>query len=366
MLLHTPEIAAHLFEHARDIVLVIDYASGHILAANLAATDAYQYTRAELCTKTIFDLRVDDPAPVATQMAHARSQGLLFETLHRRRDGSSFPVEVSSRGLVVDGEPRELLLSVIRDITVRKQLERDREQLVAATTHALAVRDEFLVVASHELRTPVTNISLQLQRLQRTLTREGIGTAATAIAAVTAVTAVTASLAEVRRLASLIDTLLDAQRTDSAIVLDRTDVDLAELMHSVAERLRPRAELAGSDLVVDVSQLRGHWDRLRLDQVLTNLVTNAIKYGRGRPIRMRGTPEEGLAAIEIADEGIGICDADRTRIFEKYERAVSPSYGGLGLGLYITRQLVEAHGGTIEVRPNGDEGSTFRVTLPLG
>ena len=352
MLLHRPALASFLFEHARDIVLVIHAESGQILDANLAATESYQYAHAELCAKTIFDLRVADPMPVAQQMERARTWGVLFETLHQRRDGTTFPVEVSSSGITLD--TTRVLLSVIRDITTRRELEDERETLITTTTRALAMRDEFLVVASHELRAPITNVSLQLQHLQRTLARSG-GDA----------DAIDAALSETARLAKLVDALLDVQRVDAGIVLERTDVDLAELVHGVADRLRSRAALAQSEVLVAVASVRGHWDRLRLDQILTNLVVNAIKYGRGKPIHLCGTHADDRVHIEVRDQGIGIRDEDRARIFEKYERGVSPAYGGLGLGLYITRQLVEAHGGTIDVIGNPGAGSTFQVTLPI-
>jgi PAS domain S-box-containing protein len=351
---HDADITAYLFEHARDIILVIDAESGAIFDANRAAEAAYLYTHDQLLALTIYDLRIEPPPAVTDQMRVADSEGILFDTVHRRRDGSTFPVEVSSRGDLISG--RRYLFSIIRDVTDRKRFEADREELLAATQRALALRDDFLMIASHELRTPVTNVSLQLQQLIRLLERgataEDLGTIGDS------------ALREAQRLSVLIDTLLDAQVAKGQLALELGEVDLEELVRDVVDRMRGRAEQAGSVIVVDIAAIRGHWDRLRLDQVLTNLLLNALKYGRGRPVHVRARIDGPLAQIEITDEGIGITTENTRRIFDKFERAVPAHYGGLGLGLFIARQIVEAHAGRVEVESTPGVGSTFRVTLP--
>jgi len=353
---HDDNLAAYLFEHARDIVLVLDADDGRVIDANAAAEHAYGYARAELLARTVFDLRGVEAGVVSQQMRIADAEGILFESVHQRRDGSRFPIEVSSRGATIGG--RRLLLSVIRDITARKRLEAEREALVETTQRALALRDQFLVIASQELRAPVTNVSLQLQHLQRLVERGALDPQAVG-------TATTAALAEVSRLATLIGTLVDAQVVAGEIVLAREPVDLADLTREVVSRLRARPELGRSELVVEVPAVRGHWDRLRLDQVLTNLVLNALKYGCGRPVRVAATLQGPEVEVEVRDQGIGINPEDTARIFEKFERAVSPAYGGFGLGLYLARRLVEAHGGRICVDSRLGEGTAFRLTLPL-
>jgi PAS domain S-box-containing protein len=335
---------------------VIDGSTGQIIDANEAAELAYGYPRAELLTRTIHQIRAADPDPVPEQMAAANSQGILFRTVHQRSDGSTFPVEVNSRGQTIGGQ--RMLLSVVRDISAHCRLEAERETLIATTRRALELREEFLVVASHELRAPVTNVSLHLQQMLRQLER------CTGDPRLTSATQ--DALAEVTRLSTLISTLLDAQQVAGEIVLARGAVDLADLVHDIASRLRRRAELVGSSLHVTVPAIRGDWDRLRIEQVLTNLLVNALKYGAGKPIEVLGQHDDTHALVEIRDRGIGIAAEDADRIFEKFARAVPRAYGGLGLGLYITRRLVEAHGGTISVESALGQGSTFRVRLPLG
>src|SRR5262249_15350055 len=153
-----------------------------------------------------------------------------------------------------------------------------------------------------------------------------------------------------------------------------------EVARSVVERQRVQWEAAQSPVTMHVQgdPPRGRWDRVRLEQVVGNLLSNAIKYGGGRPIDVAvsqcectctstGSGPERLARLEVRDHGIGISAEDQRRIFNRFERAASiRSFGGLGLGLYITRQIVFSHGGTIRVESEPGAGSTFRVELPLG
>ena len=335
-------IARALVQYARDIILVIDGADGRLIDANQAALDAYRCAHADLCKLTIFDLRVDASPAVTEQMRKATEAGLLFETVHRRCDGTMFPVEVSSRGETIQG--RNYLFSIIRDISERKRLE--------------AARDEFLMIASHELRTPVTNISLQLQNLGRLLDRATPREQLRVVGL--------SALREAGRLGSLIDNLLVAEVVKDQFALERGDFELRDVVDDVVERLRARAEQSGSTLVARVPSARGHWDRLRLEQVLTNLILNAIKFGRGQPIEIRGDLSRDTVHVDICDRGIGIGIDDRARIFRKFERALPSSHGGLGLGLFIARRIAEAHGGSIELVDScPGAGSTFRLTLPL-
>jgi two-component system OmpR family sensor kinase len=145
------------------------------------------------------------------------------------------------------------------------------------------------------------------------------------------------------------------------------EVDLAEIVRDVCDRFRPQAEAARSSLhVVAGDAVRGRWDRFRIEQVLSNLLSNSIKYGRGKPVTVGLTAGEDMARVAVHDEGIGIAQSDVSRIFGRFERAVSSRhYGGLGLGLYIAHEVVEAHGGCILVQSEPGHGSTFTVLLPL-
>ncbi len=341
-------------EHGRDIILIIDAQSGAVVDANHAAELTYGYTAEELRTRTIFELRVDGPGPVGEQMVAADGQGLLFEALHRRKDGTEVPVEVSSRGHTIDG--RRYLVSIIRDISERRIAEQERERLLVATQQALSAREEFLWVASHELRTPITIANLQLHQLRRMLVRGDTSRCDAAL---------DATLAQLDRLDALVRRLLDASQIEAGLDIRYADVDLADVVRDAAERMRSQLVASGSSLTTAVPPLRGSWDPMRIEQVITNLLANAIKYGEGKPIRITGSADDALVHLEVRDQGIGLAAADLDRIFDKFVRAVpAANYGGLGLGLFIARQIVEAHCGWIEVTSALGAGTTFRVTLP--
>jgi two-component system sensor kinase FixL len=350
---HDAEITGYLFEHARDIILVVD-GDGKITDANLAAEAAYGFTHDELLARTIHELRISQAAEPDPPLPIEDVEGLQFETVHRRADGSTFPVEISSRAQTIAG--RRCRFIIIRDITDRQRFEADREQLLIASQHCLQLRDEFLMIASHELRAPITNVSLQLQQLTRQIER-GAPRAQLRVMG-------NAAHREAGRLTALIDALLDAQHVKGQLQLELGEVDLSALVRDVTDRLRARAEQVGSEVVIEVPRIVGRWDRLRIDQVVTNLLLNALKYGRGRPVRVAAAEADARVHLEISDQGIGVDGEDLQRIFGKFERAVPAHYGGMGLGLFIARQIVEAHHGQVDVESVPGVGSTFRVMLP--
>ncbi len=171
-----------------------------------------------------------------------------------------------------------------------------------------------------------------------------------------------------QRLAALIEQILDASRVAAGgIELAPERVDLADLTRHVVERYRGLLTAARCEVdIVLQADVVGSWDRSRLDQVLANLLSNAITFGPDKPIRVEVARAPGRAVLRLEDHGIGIARQDQERIFQRYERAVSAHhFGGLGLGLYVARQIVEAHGGTITVASMPGQGATFTVGLPL-
>ena len=218
-------------------------------------------------------------------------------------------------------------------------------------------------MASHELHTPLTPLQLQLQALQRALAaREDAGVQPLAAKLDTA-------LRQVRRLSRLVDDLLDVSRIVAGrLELHREGTDLAELTWELVERYEEQARSAGCAVRVEAhGPAHGQWDRLRVEQVLVNLLSNALKYGQGQPVEIKVTSDADAVTWRITDHGIGIAPEHRQRIFGRFERAVSArSYGGLGLGLYISHQIVQVHGGTLQVWSELGVGSTFAVTLPRG
>ena len=230
---------------------------------------------------------------------------------------------------------------------------------------AIGVRDEFISIASHELKTPLTALKLRLAAAIRTQQRpaprdpDAEAKLERALAAADTTT---------DRLVSLVDDLLDASRlTAGRLALNLEAVALGDLINDVVGRLREQAAEAGSQIHVSIpSPIMGRWDRSRVEQIVTNLLSNAIKYGAGRPIQLSAVAAGGRLRLDIKDAGGGISRADQSRIFQAFERVTTANrVGGLGLGLYIGRQIAVAHGGTLSVDSKPGQGSTFTLELPL-
>jgi PAS domain S-box-containing protein len=242
----------------------------------------------------------------------------------------------------------------LEELAGRAALALDNARLLQETQRAL----ELIGVASHDLGNPLNTLQLMLARLRRVepeqdpqRVREGLATA----------------LRHAQRLGQLLHNLLDLSRLSSGkLALEVSRVDLAELVREVVERHSEQAAEAGSRILLEAAPgVEGMWDRLRLERVVTNLLSNALKFGRGKPVEVRLAQSDGLARLTVRDHGVGIPPEAQRRIFERFEREKSAGrHAGFGLGLYIVRQLVEAHGGSIRVESTPGEGATFTVELP--
>jgi signal transduction histidine kinase len=253
-------------------------------------------------------------------------------------------------------------LALAQDLAQRAAAAVDNARLYRAAQDAVRLRDEFLSIASHELKTPLTSMQLAVQTLQRTM-HHGQMPAPDRLADRLGIVE-----AQSKRLTRLINDLLDISRiTAGRLELEREPTDLAALTRRVAEQFQDELLLSGWPLSVQAAApVVGTWDRARIEQIITNLLTNAMKYGKGSPIEITVDADGATARLTVRDEGIGIPAEHLERIFERFERAVAPGrYGGMGLGLYISRQIVAAHGGTISVTSRPGAGATFTVLLPL-
>lgn len=237
------------------------------------------------------------------------------------------------------------------------KLAAENANLYEQANQALRSRDEFLSIASHELRTPLTALSLQLDLLTKQV-RSGK----------------TASLEEalalfgkhVKRLGGLSNDLMDITHIRMGkFEIKREVCDLAVVARDIVAQIRPEAERLGCELRLEAESVRGNFDSIRVGQILTNLLTNAVKYGSGQPVEISLHPTSTGARMIVKDQGKGIAPEFQTRIFESFERAnAGKDIPGLGLGLYITRQIVVAHGGKISVQSQPGAGSTFVVEIP--
>ncbi|MEW6055692.1 MAG: ATP-binding protein [Bdellovibrionota bacterium] len=254
-------------------------------------------------------------------------------------------------------------IGTFTDIHDQKLAEETLNQNRIALQQAVEARDEFLSIASHELKTPLTSLKLQLQLLHRKArsnSQEALSNPAVA-------QKLEAIDKQVLRLTALIESLLDVARIQNQkLQFDFELVDLSALVSDVSARFLDEIKSTGSILRVEVpDSATGVWDKLRLEQVLSNLLSNAVKYGGNGPIDVKLTVDEHNATLIVADRGIGISEENKSRIFQRFERLRSATnVGGLGLGLYIVHQIVEGHNGIIQVESELDRGSTFIITLP--
>jgi two-component system sensor kinase FixL len=353
-----------LLESVPD-AMVIASRDGLIIFVNAVAERLFGYAHGELVGRPLEILmpaRFRQMHQVYRSGYHAaprtRPMGLGLDLFGLKKDGQEFHAEISLAAIRIGDE--HFAMSAIRDVSERKKIE-GRARLYRKAQEEVRERDEFLSIASHELRTPVTALQLQLQMLQRSAGRKR-SDLPDAIAA-----KVDGLERQTRRIASLVNELLDVSRMRlGKLELKLEELDLAEVTRETVSHLEEESTRSGSPISFHADgPAMGRWDRLRLEQVITNLLANAIKFGQGKPILVQVDADPDRARLAVRDEGIGIPEDDQQRIFQRFERAVPPQhFGGLGLGLYIARQIVEAHGGSIRLHSSPGTGTTFLVELP--
>jgi PAS domain S-box-containing protein len=247
-------------------------------------------------------------------------------------------------------------------LATRAAMALENARLFADALAAVRARDEFLAIAAHELRTPLTALMLRVQLLRASFESQARIERAQALRAVSVLEQ------QSRRLSRLVDSLLEISRPASKRAPGATEsTDLAQLVRDVVSTMLPELTKAGCAVRIETApDARGAWERTRIEQLVTNLLSNAMKFGRGRPIDVRvDISENQRARLSIRDHGIGISKSDQARIFGRFERAVSTRhFGGLGLGLFVSAQIARAHGGRLDVQSEPGKGACFIVELP--
>ena len=259
---------------------------------------------------------------------------------------------------------RELLARVrtqLAMVNLRREATR-RDLRDEQLRRAVKLRDEFLTLASHELRTPLTSLGLWTERQLRVAAGQPRGEGQRSHLEIANMVR-----RQVKRLEELVETLLDVSTLSAGnLELHLEQADLADAVRDAAGQFEELAARAGCKLELSAEPIPGSMDRRRARQIARVLLSNAIKFGAGKPVEVRLAKADGGARLSITDRGPGISPEDQERIFQRFERAVSErSYGGLGLGLWIARQLAEAMGGTLRVESTPGEGATFIAELPI-
>ncbi|MFP2906653.1 ATP-binding protein [Pyxidicoccus sp. 3LFB2] len=344
--------------------LLVDPGSGRFTFANRAAqqlADGPFPSDIEAAERgQAFRLTDDADEPLASE----DSPGAQVRRGERVRDQESVWHSPAGRfNILVDSDfvpavgprPAQAIVS-FRDISRLKQVERELKALLGA-------RDEFLSIASHELKTPITSLRMQLQMTERNVKPdEGRAPTPEKLAR-----ALRVSLIQVDRLTSLVDDLLDVARIRTGTFdLTFQELDLSQLARDLLDRLSGQLAQAGCNARLDAPpRLLGIWDGPRLEQVLTNLLSNAMKYAPGVRLDVSISTAGELVRLEVRDYGPGVGDAQRESIFERFDRGIaSRNAAGLGLGLFISKRIVGAHNGSIVVESPPGGGASFVVLLP--
>jgi PAS domain S-box-containing protein len=355
---------AAIVESSDDAIVGKDL-NGIVFSWNRAAERIFGYTADEIIGRSIRTIIPDDRQSEEDDVIariHRGERVHHFETIRRRKDGTLLPISLTISPIC---DPDGLVIGaskIARDITERKQAEAERARLLRVAQEASRLKDDFLATLSHELRTPLNAILGYTRMLRSGLISEDKQGRALEVIERNATS-----------LTEIIEDVLDVSRIISGkIRLNVRSVDLQTVIREGIEAVRPAADARGIRLecIFDSNETPVSGDPERLQQILWNIVSNAVKFtDRGGRAQVRLEHSESDVEIVVSDTGIGIAPEFLPYVFERFRQSdsgVTREHGGLGLGLAITRHLVEMHGGTIEVSSEGlGAGTTFRVKLPL-
>ncbi|VVQ29930.1 Sensor histidine kinase RcsC [Pseudomonas fluorescens] len=269
-------------------------------------------------------------------------------------------VELYRQSKAMKQQVEELEQSRREQEALLKQLQSTQLEL----EQAVRMRDDFMSIVAHEVRTPLNGLILETQLRKMHLARDNA--AAFTLDKMHAM--VDRDERQIKSLIRLIEDMLDVSRIRTGKLSIRpTRFDLSALVRGLLQNFAPQIDAAESSVTLEAEQpVVGSWDEFRVEQVISNLLTNALRYGAKSPITVKVYSESGQARVEVRDLGIGIGEENQKRIFQQFERVTAKhAVAGLGLGLFISEQIVAAHGGSITVESRIGEGALFRVCLPL-
>ncbi|MGB5829589.1 MAG: hybrid sensor histidine kinase/response regulator [Pseudomonas mandelii] len=269
-------------------------------------------------------------------------------------------VDLYRQSKAMKQQVEELELARREQEALLKQLQTTQNEL----EQAVRMRDDFMSIVAHEVRTPLNGLILETQLRKMHLARDN----ASAFTLDKMHAMVDRDERQIKSLIRLIEDMLDVSRIRTGkLSIRSTRFDLVQLVSNLLQNFAPQVDAAECSVAFTAEQpVVGNWDEFRIEQVISNLLTNALRYGGKSLIDVRVYSHEGQARVEVQDRGIGISEENQKRIFQQFERVSAKTVvAGLGLGLFISEQIVAAHGGSIAVESKINEGALFRVCLPL-
>jgi PAS domain S-box-containing protein len=364
-----------LVASVKDYAIFLLDPEGRIVSWNEGAERIKGYRPGEIIGKhfSVFYLPEDVAAGKPARLLEAAcAEGRVEDEGWRlRKDGSRFWGDAVLTPLFDAHGSLVGFAKVTRDLTERRRAEEqarllEREKAArAAAEEGVRARDRFLSVASHELRTPLNPLLIHIQLLLRAARA---GTLEGPVSGRVLQMLETCE-GQVKQFTRLVNDLLDVSGIAAGrLELHREEMDLAALTREVVARFGPELDSVGCAVVLRADEpVRGTWDRMRLEQVVANLLSNALKFGRGKPIEVRVEAAPAAARLVVRDQGPGIAPEHQERIFDRFERgAAGYEHSGLGLGLYVTREILQAHGGSVRVASQPGAGAVFTAELPCG
>lgn len=362
-LLKSEENYKLMFQQNPMPICIWDMETMKFLEVNDTMVIHYGFSREEFLNMTVLDIRpaedVDDFMERFSTLAPGyRKESRLF--IHRKKDGSHIKVLNTSHDITFNGRRARIVL--INDVTERLRVEEERETLLSALRESLKARDEFLSLASHELKTPITSLILNTDLKKLIVKRHEV------VSPEKEIEALDVQRRQLTRINQIIDDMLDLSRIRiGKLEMKKSPVDFVKIVEESLTKLGPLLIQTNGSVNYDtVEKAIVMGDPFRLEQVVTNLLSNAAKYGQQKPVTVVVTKSEAQVTLCVEDQGRGISPEDQMRIFKRFERAVSGTeISGLGLGLTIIKEILDAHQGHVTVQSKPGEGSKFIVELPL-
>ncbi len=349
-----------LFNSTFEGVLV--HENGKILQVNEAILKMFEYPREKFIGADLLTFIKPDDREIAVEKMRDWEVG-PYEV--RGVTGSARIIDIEVRGKSFLFNDKSFRLVTVQEVSDRKRAQQEHVRALTLTEN-VRVRDEFISIASHELRTPLSTLQLQVQMIEDEFKEQVIPSSLSQSLS----DGIDLFKRQIYRLSELVESMLDVSRlTTGRFTLNLHPVDMAQLVRNVIQVMPQHLVNRDAYAPIQLNNLERvfvNGDSSRLEQVIENLLTNAQKYGSGRPVNVNVRVENRMAVLEVQDSGMGIAPDALERIFERFERAVpSRNITGFGLGLYIAKQIIDAHKGEISVKSRLGEGSIFTVKLPL-